>query len=518
MTSIDRRRLAELIERERAAYRAKFPGSRAAFAAAAGHLLGGVPMTWMRMWPGGFPVYQATANGARVTDVDGHEFIDFCLGDTGAMAGHSPAPVREALTRRYQTLGGATTMLPTEDAAWVAAELTRRFGVTHWSFTLTATDANRWAIRLARHLTGRPKILVFSYCYHGSVDESFIVATADGPRSRAGNVGAPVDPRETTRVAEFNDVAALERELGHGDVAAVLMEPALTNIGIVLPGPGYLAAVRALTSEHGALLINDETHTFSAGPGGCTRAWGLSPDMVTIGKSIAGGIPAGAYGLTGEYSERILADSTADIEDTGGVGGTLAGNALSVAAMRATLAQVLTDDAFGGMIEVATRYTEGVRQVLSSRSLPWHITQLGARAEYRFCPRPRRDGGSSHAAADTELDEYMHLYTINRGVLMTPFHNMALMCPATTEADADTHTAVFAAAADELIALPAHMPTAAVIVASPAGTAATPAMSSQAALPSPRGQRSPRSRSHWAARRADARDSHDSRTISASSP
>jgi len=265
-------------------------------------------------------------------------------------------------------------------------------------------------------------------------------------------VGAPVDPRETTRVAEFNDVPALERELSHGDVAAVLMEPALTNIGIVLPEPGYLGAVRELTRQHGTLLVNDETHTFSAGPGGCTAAWGLEPDMVTIGKSIAGGIPAGAYGVTSELAERILADRSADIEDTGGVGGTLAGNAVSVAAMRVTLAEVLTDQAFDGMITVADRFTAGVRSVLDSRRLPWNIVQLGARAEYRFCREPPRTGGESAAAADAELDEYMHLYMINRGVLMTPFHNMALMCPATTEADADAHTAVFAAAADELLA------------------------------------------------------------------
>jgi len=410
-----------------------------------------VPMTWMRMWPGGFPVYHATASGARLTDIDGHEFIDLCLGDTGAMAGHSPAAVQCAVAQRYAELGGATTMLPTPDAAWVAAELTRRFGAARWSFTLTATDANRWAIRLARQVTRRPKIAVFSYCYHGSVDESFIVAAPDGPRPRAGNVGAPVDPRETTRVVEFNDPAALERELAHGDVAAVLMEPALTNIGIVLPEPGYLEAVRELTGRAGTLLINDETHTFSAGPGGCTAAWGLQPDMVTIGKAIGGGIPAGAYGLTAGLAERILGDPSADIEDTGGVGGTLAGNALSAAAMRATLGEVLTDQAFGGMIAVATRFTAGVRDVLETRRLPWNIVQLGARAEYRFCPEPPRSGGGSQAAADAELDEYLHLYMINRGVLMTPFHNMALMCPATTEADADAHTAIFAAAADDLL-------------------------------------------------------------------
>ena len=449
--TIDRRRLTELIKREHTLYRANFPGSWEAFSSSGGHLLGGVPMTWMRMWAGGFPVYMAAASGARLIDIDGNEFIDFCLGDTGAMAGHSPVAVQAALTRRYGEAGGATTMLPTQDAAWVAAELSRRFGVQHWSFTLTATDANRWAIRLARQITRRQKILVFSYCYHGSVDESFIVVGPDGPQARADNVGPPVDPRETSRVAEFNDAGALERELAHGDVAAVLMEPALTNIGIVLPEPGYLDAVRALTRQHGTLLINDETHTFSAGPGGCTAAWGLEPDIVTIGKSIAGGIPAGANGLAPELTEFILNDPAADIEDTGGVGGTLAGNALSVAAMRATLEEVLTDEAFAGMIEVATRFTAGVQSVLDSRRLPWSIVQLGARAEYRFSPQPPSSGGESAAAADPQLDEYLHLYMINRGVLMTPFHNMALMCPATTEADADAHAEVFAAAADDLV-------------------------------------------------------------------
>lgn len=449
--AFDRELLAGLISRERETYGQRHAGSRRAFDAAGANLLGGVPMTWMRMWAGGFPVYFAEAHGARLTDIDGNTFVDFCLGDTGAMAGHSPAATVAAVSRRYGELGGATTMLPTQDAGWVATELARRFGPARWSFTLTATDANRWAIRIARQLTGRPKIGVFSYCYHGSVDESFIIAGQNGPVSRPGNTGAPVDPRQTTRVVEFNDLAALERELAAGDVATVLMEPALTNIGIVLPEPGYLAAVRELTRRYGCLLINDETHTFSAGPGGCTRAWNLDPDIVTIGKSIAGGIPAGAYGLSEALADRILADAGADIEDTGGIGGTLAGNALSVAAMRATLEHVLTDAAFGEMISVASHFTAGVREVITSRGLPWTITQLGARAEYRFCPVPPRTGGESAAAADPLLDEYLHLYTVNRGVLMTPFHNMALMSPATTAADADVHTAIFAAAADELL-------------------------------------------------------------------
>jgi glutamate-1-semialdehyde 2,1-aminomutase len=443
-------RLAELIARERSRYATTHQASSRAFGRAGQNLLGGVPMTWMRMWPGGFPPYLATAEGARLTDIDGNSYADFCLGDTGAMAGHSPAPVREAVARRYGELGGATTMLPTEDAAWVAAELSRRFGPAMWSFTLSATDANRWALRIARQVTGRPKVAVFSHNYHGSVDEAFVLATPEGPRSTPGNTGAPVDPAVTTRVAEFNDIDALERELAHRDVAALLMEPALTNIGIVLPDPGFLSAVRLLASEYGTLLINDETHTFSAGPGGCTREWNLAPDIVTIGKSIGGGIPCGAYGMSAPLAEQILTDESADIIDAGGVGGTLAGNALSVAAMRATLQHVLTDEAFGGMIALADRFTAGVRGVIGGYQLPWSVVQLGARAEYRFCPSPPRSGGASHAAADPALDEYLHLYLANRGVLITPFHNMALMCPATTAADVDAHTDAFTDAAAEL--------------------------------------------------------------------
>jgi glutamate-1-semialdehyde 2,1-aminomutase len=443
---IDRAHLAALLEGERAAYLRRHPRSRAAYQAGHASLLGGVPMTWMNKAAGGFPVYLAEARGASVTDLDGHAYADFCLGDTGAMAGHSPPATTQAVLRRLAEAGGATAMLPTEDAAWVGGELARRFGVPLWSFTLTATDANRWAIRLARMVTGRRKILVFNYCYHGSVDEAFITLGPDGAVQRTGNVGAPVDPTSTTRVVEFNDLDALDRELANGDVACVLMEPALTNIGIVLPLPGYLEGVRELTERHGTLLINDETHTFSAGPGGCTLAWRLRPDLVTIGKAIAGGVPAGAYGVSGEVAERIASHREADLIDTGGVGGTLAGNALSVAAMRATLGEVLTGEAFERMIALATRFTGGVERAIGANRLPWSVVQLGARTEYRFTAPPPLDGGSSAAAGDEALEDYLHLFMHNRGVLMTPFHNMALICPDTSQADVDLHTELFAAA------------------------------------------------------------------------
>ncbi|HWL44936.1 MAG TPA: transaminase [Ilumatobacter sp.] len=442
---IDRDRLAVLLDEERRTFHDRNPRSRAA-ASSGEHLFGGVPMTWMAKAAGGFPLFFERAAGARVVDRDGHELVDFCLGDTGAMAGHSPAATVAAVVVRYGEAGGATTMMPTEDAALVAAELTRRFGVSKWSFSLTATDANRWAIRLARAVTGRSRILVNSWCYHGSVDESLIVTGDTGPRSRPGNVGAPCDVTLTSRVAEYNDLAQLERELSHGDVAAVLMEPALTNMGIVLPEPGYLEGVRRLATAAGALLINDETHTFSAGPGGCTQAWGLSPDIVTIGKAIAGGIPAGAYGLTAELAERIATRSELDLVDTGGVGGTLAGNALSLAAARATLCDVLTDAAFATMIERCTRYTTGIDSIIAEYDLPWSVVQLGARAEYRFANPAPRNGTESQRATDAELEDYLHLALVNRGVLLTPFHNMALMCPATTDADVDLHLDVMGAA------------------------------------------------------------------------
>jgi glutamate-1-semialdehyde 2,1-aminomutase len=343
-------------------------------------------------------------------------------------------------------------MLPTADAEWVGAELTRRFGLPLWSFTLTATDANRWAIRIARMVTGRPKILTFAYCYHGSVDEAFAVPGPDGEAvDRPGLVGAPVPLAETTRVAEFNDLAGVEEQLRNGDVAAVLTEPALTNIGIVLPEPGFLDGLRRLATEYGALLMIDETHTFSAGPGGATGAWGLDPDIFVIGKSIGGGIPCGAYGLSHDVASAAMARDDADLVDVGGVGGTLAGNALSVTAMRATLSDVLTDDAFARMTDLATDFTAGVQATIDRTGVPWSVSRLGARAEYRFASPAPRTGSESAAAADDALDEYLHLFMANRGVLITPFHNMALMCPDTSTDDVARHTALFAEAVDALV-------------------------------------------------------------------
>jgi glutamate-1-semialdehyde 2,1-aminomutase len=448
---MDRERLISLIQAERERFAEQHPKSRAFFEEAQRNLLAGVPMSWMSRWPGGHPIFAAEAAGARITDVDGNSYVDLCLGDTGAMAGHAPGVTAAAVAERYAK--GATLMLPTEDSIWVAGELARRFGLPKWQLTLSATDANRFAIRMARQITGRRRILVFSYCYHGTVDESFIVVGPDGrPVSRDGNVGPPVDPTETTAVVEFNDAEALERVLREEEIACVLTEPALTNIGIVLPEPGFHDALRELTRATGTLLLIDETHTFSAGPGGYTEAHGLEPDLLTIGKAIAGGVPAGAFGMSEEVAERIGGQLEADYEDTGGVGGTLAGNAMTAAAIRATLDEVLTAAAFEQMIELAGRFTDSVRTVIDANELPWHVVQLGARAEYGFLPEPPSSGGQAAAGSDPELEEYLHLFLLNRGVLITPFHNMALMSPATEAEDVDRHTEAFAEACELLVA------------------------------------------------------------------
>src|SRR3984957_8012086 len=446
---IDRGRLGALMEREERSFVATHPRSAALYERAQKSLLGGVPMNWMKKWAGKFPVFVAEAHGAHFKDVDGHDYIDFCLGDTGAMTGHSPEGAVGTIPP--QAAHANTLMLPTEDALWVGEELARRFGLPYWQFTLTATDANRFAIRIAREITGRPKILVYNYCYHGTVDETYISLGADGGTGpRRGNIGPPVNPNVTTRVVEFNDLAALERELAHGDVACILAEPVLTNVGIVHPEPGYWEKAAVLARKAGTLLIIDETHTICTGPGGYTRAHGLRPDIFVIGKPIASGVPAATYGCTADVAEQISKRIQLEDCDTGGIGGTLAGNALSLAAIRATLEQVLTPAAFAKMIPLAERFADGVLQAIETAKLPWHVSRLGCRAEYLFLPRAPRNGGEAAAAMDFELERFMHLYALNRGILLTPFHNMALMSPATKAADIDHHTKVFTAAVHEL--------------------------------------------------------------------
>ena len=409
-------------------------------------LLAGVPMHWMVRWAGGFPVYATDAAGARFRDVDGREYVDLCLGDTGAMTGHSPGPTVRAVQERVAR--GITLMLPSEDALWVGEELARRFGLPQWQFALTATDANRFAIRLARHITGRPKILVYNWCYHGTVDET--VATLDG-----GEVVAARGQPRPARAAGRDDAG---RRVERRRSARGGARPRRCRVRARRAGPdehrhraartGLPRGVARGDAPDGTLLIIDETHTLCAGPGGYTRAHDLAPDLLTVGKAVAGGIPAAAYGFSDEVAARIEAAMPEETSDVGGVGGTLAGNVLSLAAMRATLGEVLTDAAFARMIELGERFEAGVGDVIERRGLPWHVTRIGCRVEYLFRPDRPRTGSDAAAGGDPLLDRLAHLWALNRGILLTPFHNMALMCPATSEADVDLHTEVF----DELAA------------------------------------------------------------------
>jgi glutamate-1-semialdehyde 2,1-aminomutase len=450
MASIDHVQVAALMLREQQRFLNDRPKSKALFERAGKSLLAGVPMNWMRKWPGAFPPFVREALGAHFYDVDGHRYVDLCLGDTGAMTGHSPFATVKAVEEQMRR--GITLMLPCEDSILVAEELQKRFGLPYWQFTLTASDANRFSIRLARQITRRPKILVFNWCYHGTVDETFITLQPDGTaRARRGNIGPPVDPAVTTKVVEFNDLPALEHALADGDVACVLAEPAMTNVGMVHPEPGFHAAMRQLTRKYGTLLILDETHTICAGPGGYTRAENLEPDILVFGKPIGGGVPGAAYGFTQKVATKISDSENLEDCDVGGIGGTLAGNALSLAAMRATLKNVLTGEAFDRMIPMAERWAAGVQETISEFKVPWHVTRLGCRAEYLFCADAPKNGTEAHDAMDFELERFLHLYCMNRGILLTPFHNMALMCPATSKDDVDQHSRIFREAVKELV-------------------------------------------------------------------
>jgi glutamate-1-semialdehyde 2,1-aminomutase len=448
-TFTDPQRLEQLFAKELELFVEKHPESKKLHDKAAGPMINGVPMSWMKKWPGPYPVYVASAKGAHFGDVDGNDYVDFCLGDTGAMVGHSPDASVRAIKNQLDK--GITFMLPTTDAAIAAQTLADRFGLEKWQFTLTATDANRHIIRYARHITGRKKIMIHDYCYHGTVDETFANLDESGNTvSRVNNIGAPVDLSETTWVVPFNDLSAAEKAFASGEIAAALIEPAMTNIGIVLPEPGYLEGLRELATKYDVILIHDETHTLSEGVGGMTRRRNLQPDAVVLGKTIGAGIPAGTFGMTAALAERISSSLNLEHIDVGGVGGTLAGNALSMAAIRATLTEVLTEAAFEKMEQLCTIWTNDVQEIINEFYIPWQVSQLGCRAEYSFRATAPKTGKEAADADDFELQQYLHLHAINRGVLMTPFHNMALISPATTLEDVKRHTDHFRDAAQAL--------------------------------------------------------------------
>ncbi|MBT3068092.1 aspartate aminotransferase family protein [Rhodoferax sp. U11-2br] len=433
--TLEPQRLNDVHARERAHYAASNPVSRALADRAKDHLMFGVPMHWMNDWSTPYPLHVAEARGARLTDVDGNHYVDFCLGDTGTMFGHSPAPVARAVAA--QVARGITTMLPGEDGVWVSEELTRRFGMSVWQFALSASDANRFAIRWARALTGRTQILIFNGCYHGTVDDVFVDLVDGLPRTRDSLLGQVVDITRTTSSVEFNDLAALEATLADGQVACLLAEPAMTNIGMVLPESGFWEAAQALCRRHGTLLLIDETHTISSGPGGYTRAHGLQPDLFVLGKPVAGGVPCAVYGFSAEIAARAEAAKRNAPPGHSGIGTTLTANLLTMAAMRANLLEVMTDAAYTHMFGLAERLANGLREVIARHGLGWCVTQIGARTEFQFTPTPPRNGSEANAILDPALERNIHLYLLNRGLIITPFHNMMLVCPDTTADDVD---------------------------------------------------------------------------------
>ncbi len=455
MTTLDPLRLQALLEREQARFAQLHPASRAAYEAGQRHYLYGAPSHWMRRWAGGFPVVVRSAQGTRVRCADGLEYVDFCLGDSGGMCGHGNPAITAAVAA--QLAQGSTLMLPTEDAAWVGAELGRRFGLPYWGFTTSASDANRAAIRIARMITGRERVLVFNGCYHGSVEEAHVALGDHGEVVLRNGIHAnAVDHARVSRVIEFNDVAALEAALAPRDVACVLAEPFMTNYGMIAPQPGFLDALRELTRRSGTLWIVDETHTLSQGPGGCTAHFGLQPDFFTVGKSVGGGVPVGLYGATEAVAQALWAQvpkvNPVQVRQSAhlGFGGTLAGSPLQVAAVRAVLEQVLTADAFARMTALAQELAARMRDVIAAHRLPWYVEQIGARVETMYAPQPPRNASDVKHGRDGTLEALLHVYFLNHGVLITPFHSMLLLCPASTAADVDRYVEVLEAFCAEL--------------------------------------------------------------------
>ena len=421
-----------MLEREAKLYVQRNPKSLALSAEASHHWLRGVPMHWMVDWGLPFPLFINEAQGVSLQDADGHSYVDFCLGDTGAMFGHSPKPVADCLAR--EGAKGLTTMLPSPDALEVGNLLEQHFGLPIWQVTATASDANRAVLRWARAITGRNKILVFNHCYHGCVDDTFVTAAGGKVKMVDGLVGEPRDLTAFTKVVEFNDVPAIEAALREGDVACVLAEPVMTNVAMVLPDDGFLETLRALTKATGTLLIFDETHTLTSSPGGYARSVDIAPDGLVFGKPIAGGIPAALYGFSRDVAERIQTYLKQRGDGRSGIGTTLSGSRIQMALIKTVLEEFMTDKVYEASITLAQRLERGVADVIIKHSLPWHVTRVGARVEFMCVPRPPRNGFEASQVIHKPIDNAVHRYLLNRGVVITPFHNMMLVCPSTTEA------------------------------------------------------------------------------------
>jgi glutamate-1-semialdehyde 2,1-aminomutase len=426
---IDRARISSLRTDEEARFVAANPKSAAAANVRAKHWHQGVPFHWMRDWPSPFPLVAASATGATLTTIDGHKLDDFCLGDTAAMFGHAPPPLVRAIAEQAER--GLGYMLPAEGVERVGALLAERFGLPLWQVTTTASEANRAVIRWARAITGRSKILIFNGCYHGAVDDVFVDVRGGVAETRRSLVGQVYDITQHTVVVEFNDLDALATALAREDIACVLAEPVMTNVGMVLPQPAFLEEMRRLTQAHGTMLIWDETHTLSSGWAAHSGTYGPAGDMMVIGKSIGGGVPCAVYGFTEDVAQAMIKARSQLPPGHSGIGTTLSANALAIAAMEAMLSTVMTPEAYGDMLSLAAKLVEGLNGVIAHPALPWHVTNVGARIELICTPEPPKNGSEARAAMDHDLESLLHLMLVNRGSLLAPFHNMMLVSPAT---------------------------------------------------------------------------------------
>ena len=447
IAGVPRDRLTRFRSVEAARYAAGRPRSKAAQAAAAQVFAGAVPLHWMTDWPLPFPMLVDHAVGATLSDIDGFVVDDFCLGDTGSMFGHSPPPVAKAIRR--QARRGLTTMLPSETAIIAGHLLCDTFGDFRWQIATTATDANRFALRVARAVTGRPKVLVFNGCYHGTVDDAMVTLDDKGRTiTRPGLLGQVADMSLVATCAEFNDIAGVEAALATGQIAAVLAEPVMTNSCMVQPDPGFHAALRDACTRHGTLLIIDETHTISTGHGGYTCVHGLDPDMFVVGKCVAGGMPTAVWGMRPVIEARYLHVNAARASGHSGMGTTLSANPMQFACLVATLAKVMTPKAYASMNKGAARLAKGLSAAIAKRGAPWHVVRVGARVEFICAPGPLRNGAEAALAHMPEVERAMNLALLNRGCLIAPFHNMMLVSPATRTRQIDRLIAAF----DEVLA------------------------------------------------------------------
>lgn len=433
--------IARVAAREAERFRAANPRAFAHHAAATGWFQS-VPFHWMRDWPSPVPIVAASAKDATLTSIDGQTYDDFCLGDTASLFGHSPPALAAALVK--QASEGLSYMLPTERGAALSARLAAMFGLPQWQVTTTASEANRAVIRWCRAISGRTKILTFNGAYHGAVDDAFVDLKDAAPVMRASLIGQVHDLRDTTTVVEFNDEDALANALRGGDIACVLAEPVMTNVGMVRDAPGFLQTLRKLCDETGTLLVFDETHTISSGYGGHSRTHGPAPDLMVIGKSIGGGVPCAVYGFSADVAARMAAHNAARPSGHSGIGTTLSANALAITAMDAMLGEVITPAAYNQMLAGAARLVTGLEHEIAAASIDWHVTQVGARVEFLTSPTPPRNGGEAKAAMHPELEAAIHLFLANRGILLAPFHNMMLVSPVTGEDQIDRLVGGFA--------------------------------------------------------------------------